>query len=180
MTRADRLTLVRQLHEEGLSRREIGKRLKVSKDTVRRDLDRIKAEDESADAPPGEPDEADAPQASEAAAEDSAPGDEPPGEPVAQEADDRAPQAAPPAAPVAEEEPVRPVLRIDLVRRPRLLRNLAALLDLGLKAPAVIDMAVAAFTDAYRHALARGELRPGEPYEVRTRVRPAAAVRRAV
>lgn len=66
------------------------------------------------------------------------------------------------------------MLRIRLAQRPRLLRNLSALLDFGLKAPAVIDTVLAAFVDSYRQAIARGELRPGERYQVKVRVRRAA------
>ncbi|MGW0599932.1 hypothetical protein ACWD11_22650 [Streptomyces sp. NPDC002776] len=95
---------------------------------------------------------------------------------VAEEVADR-PSAA--AEQVAEEEPCRPALRLDLVRRPRLLANLTVLVDLGLQAPDAVDMAVAAFAEAYRHALALGEVHPGQAVEVAVHVRPAAADRRA-
>ena len=82
-------------------------------------------------------------------------------------------QVARVAEPVAD-EPAAPQLRVDLRRRPQLLRVLMALLKVGILAPVAVDVAVRAFADAYYRALTRGELRPGQPYEIQVRVRAAA------
>lgn len=73
--------------------------------------------------------------------------------------------------PVADQEPEPVRLGVDLSRRPWLWRDVAYLLRLGLKVPSVVDVAVRAFVGAYRAAVERGELRPGEPYQVACRVR---------
>lgn len=184
MTRADRLTLVRQLAEEGLSRREIGKRLKVSKDTVRRDLEQIKAGAAPGDEPLGEPDDPDAPQVSVAAAEDSAPRDEPPGEPVAQEADGRAPQDAPPASPGAPlpRRVADPLAGMDVSQWRALRRDFAVLAQTGQKPEALVHQAVITMAHAYKQALARRDITPGVPFLVRDMTLvpvPARAVRTA-
>ena len=154
---------VRELsqREPGLSRRQIGERLGISKDTVRRDLDALAREAGAEIATPSAPD---APQVSEGGAPSVAPD-----APAVEEA---AAPDAPPADP-AQDEPVEPVLRIRLTRRPRLLASLTALLDVGLTAPAVIDTVLAAFVGAYGQALDRGELSPGDRYQVTVRVRRA-------
>lgn len=142
MTRADRRTLVRQLHEEGLSQRAIAKRLKVSKDTVRRDLEAIDREDTTQDAPPGEPQAPDAPQASSGSVEQSAPQ----GGPVAQVPD--------------------PLAGIDVSQWRGLRRELAVLAQTGSRAEALVHQAVIATAYAYKQALARGDIAPGVPFLV--------------
>ena len=154
MTRADRRTLVRRLTDQGLSQRQIAARLGVSKDTVRRDLRlglRHPAHESAAGQRPDAPHDA----------PDGAPSGEP-GAPQPETPADEAMDVAPPA----------PVLRIDLARRPRLLMNLNAMMLAGLKAPAVIDDAVHAVAVAYQRAIAWGELKPGQPFQVEARVRP--------
>ncbi|MFH9011205.1 hypothetical protein ACH4C6_07495 [Streptomyces sp. NPDC017943] len=162
MTRADRLELVRQLRVEGLSQRAIAKRLKVSKDTVRRDFDLLDAEDapggEPGDEPPTSPDDPGAPQVtagdrpeSEA---DGAPGDEPPGEPVAQ---------------LPRREPGGRLV-VDLAGRSGLRRDLA---DLGAhidRSPQdLVEMAVHALAVGYRQGVKAGDVLPGRPFQI-TRV----------
>ncbi|MBD0837394.1 hypothetical protein [Streptomyces sp. TRM68416] len=93
---------------------------------------------------------------------------EPPGDPAA--------AALPPAGVVADgldTRPPGPWLRLNLSQRPRLWRALATLLQLGMRAPVAVDVAVRAFARAYHQAVIRGELVPGQPYEVQTRIRPA-------
>ncbi|MFI8531089.1 hypothetical protein ACIGMX_12650 [Streptomyces aquilus] len=157
MTRADRLTLVRQLREEGLSQRATAKRLKISKDTVRRDWELLDAEAAPDDAPPGAPDDADAPQASEGAAEQRAPVDAPPGEPVAQEADDRAPQDAPLPPRVAQPE----VIHLDAAMR----RDLAVLAPTGHLPQDLVRTALAVLAAGYRDGVRAGVIAPG-PFTV--------------
>ena len=65
-----------------------------------------------------------------------------------------------------------PWLRMDLSRRPWLLRDLVRLARIGLQIPTVVDLAVRSFAAAYWQAVTRGELDPGQAYEVQTRVRP--------
>jgi hypothetical protein len=147
VTRADRRTLVRQLAEEGLSQRQIGARLGVSKDTVRRDLDAIGCQDTSGDAPPVEPDDPDAPQVS-------------PGE-VA--------QSAPPVEPLAQHagRPADPVAGIGASQRRDMRRDLALLAQTGKTTEALIYQAVVAMAHAYRQARARGDIERGVPFFVR-------------
>lgn len=82
-------------------------------------------------------------------------------------------QVARVAEPVAEQPAVRE-LRVDLSRRPQLLRVLVGLFKAGVAAPVAVEVAVKAFAAAYHRALTHGELRPGQPYEVQVRVRAAA------
>lgn len=144
MTRADRLTLVRQLRDQGLSQRAIGKRLHVSKDTVRRDLERLDTEAAPDSAPLAQPDSSDAPQASEGEPEDSAPG------------------GAPQRAPV-----VNPLAGIDVSRCAGLRHDLALLAQTGTPVEGLVYQAVIAMAHAYKQALARGDLQPGVPFMVR-------------
>lgn len=65
-----------------------------------------------------------------------------------------------------------PWLLVDLAGRPALWRALGRLLRLGLRIPYVVDVAVRSFAGAYYQAVTAGDLVPGEPYEVRTHVRP--------
>lgn len=162
MTRADRLKLVRQLRGEGMSQRAIAKRLKVSKDTVRRDFERLDVEGAPDDAPVAEPDDepstvpddADAPQVSTGDRSDSgegdAPRDEPPGEPVAQ-----LPR---------RESAAR--LDIDLSRRPGLRRDLALLAQTGCTAEQLVVTAVRVLAAGYQQGLAAGDVQPGRPFAV--------------
>lgn len=172
MTRADRITLVRQLADDGLSQRAIAKRLKVSKDTVRRDLERIAADDAPGDEPPGEPGDTDEPQVSEAVAEESAPGDEPVAAPLSAPDD----VAAPSGEPVAHlpRRVAHPRLEMDLAGRPALRRDLAVLAQSGRTVDELVQQAVVSLAFGYRRALARGELLPGETFLVtELTVRPA-------
>lgn len=82
-------------------------------------------------------------------------------------------QVARVAEPVADEPAVRE-LRVDLSRRPQLLRVLVGLFKAGVAAPVAVEVAVKAFAAAYHRALMHGELRPGQPYEVQVHVRAAA------
>lgn len=171
MTRADRLTLVRQHAEEGLSQRQIARRLGVSKDTVRRDLERIAAETEPDDAPPAEPHEPDAPQVSTGDPEDSAPDSETPDEPVAQ----------------LPRRVADPLADMDVSHWRALRRDLAVLAQTGQKPEALVHQAVVAMAHEYRQELARGDIQPGVPFLVssvrltplRHRARPAAPVQGA-
>jgi hypothetical protein len=169
VTQTDRRTLVRQLREEGLSQRAIGKRLKVSKDTVRRDLEEIErqdaGEDGPDDAPPAAPDDPHAPQVSE--------GDSPVGAPPG--APDDAPGTGPArasgqggAAPVAQlpRRVSQERLEIDLRRWPDLRRGLAVLASAGLSHEDAVVQAVAVLAAAYRQGLAQGRITQG-PFVVR-------------
>lgn len=142
MTRGDRRTLVRQLAEEGLSQRAIAKRLKVSKDTVRRDLDAI-AQD---DAPPAEPEARDAPQVSNGDSPEGAP----PGEPAA-----RLPRRV-----------AQPLEGIDLSQWPAVRRDLAVLAQTGSPAEVVAFRAITSVAHHYGRALAAGDIEPGQPFLV--------------
>lgn len=146
MTRADRLTLVRQLDAEGLSRREIGKRLKVSKDTVRRDLEKIAARDEPGDTPPTDPADPDAPQVSEHIPHEPAPEDAPLDEPLAQVPD--------------------PHAGIDVSQCLGLRHDLALLAQTGKSHQALVYQAVITLARAYWRALESGEIAPGVPFTV--------------
>jgi hypothetical protein len=178
VTRADRLTLVRQLREEGLSQRAIAKRLKVSKDTVRRDLEQIAAEAEPDDAPPAETGDPDAPQVSATVPEESAPDDAPPvetGDPAAPQGAPMASQGAPVARRVAH-----PRLEMDLRQWPAMRRDLAVLRKSGRSVDELVSQAVIVLAFGYRQALDRGEVEPGEPFTVtgltvRHALRPEAA-----
>ncbi|WP_228915968.1 HTH domain-containing protein [Streptomyces sp. DH20] len=158
MTRADRLKLVRQLRDEGLSQRAIAKRLKVSKDTVRRDFERLDAEgapdDEPGDEPPAMPDDEAAPQVSQGdqpdSGEDGAPGDEPPGEPVAQ-----LPRRVRSGR-----------LEMDLSHWPGLRRDLALLAQTGCTAEELVATAVRVLAVGYQQGLAAGVVQPGLPFNV--------------
>ncbi|AVV46433.1 HTH domain-containing protein [Streptomyces sp. ID05-04B] len=167
MTRTDRRTLVRQLSEQGLTRRAIAERLGVSKDTVRRDLEAIAREDEPDGAPHDAPDEPDAPQVSDPDEPDGAPQDAPPAEP---DSDDEPNDAAPdaPAEPVAQlprrVSPQR--LEIDLRQWPALRRDLAVLASTGLALEEAIAQAVGVLAAGYRQGLAQRRIVPG-PFVVR-------------
>lgn len=151
MTRADRLTLVRQLREEGLSQRAIAKRLKVSKDTVRRDVERLDAEPAPDDAPPAEPGSVDAPQVGAAAAEESAPDDAPQGAPVAQ----------------LPRRLAQPLAGIDVSKWRAVRRDLAVLAQTGRTPEELVHQAVTALAHHYAKALAGGQLPAGQPFFVR-------------
>lgn len=154
MTRADRLTLVSQLKDEGLSQRAIARRLKVSKDTVRRDLDRLAAEAAPDDAPAGEPDVADAPQASVGTVEEGAPEGATPGEPVAQ----------------LPRRVANPLAGMDVSQWPAVRRDLAVLAQTGRTAEALAHQAITALAHFYGRALAAGDIEPGQPFIVSSMV----------
>lgn len=146
---------VRQLsqREPELSHRQIGERLGISKDTVRRDLDAI-AEEAGADgAAP------DAPQVSVVGAAGGAP-DEP----------DESRRALPRRmAPLAGAP--------DLSQWPALRRALAVLAQSGMSAEALVHQAVLAVEHEYRQALDRGELQLGDRFLVSgVTLRPAALI----
>jgi len=178
VTRADRLTLVRQLAEDGLSQRQIAKRLGISKDTVRRDLERATAEAAPGCEPPGEPDTVDEPQASEAVVEESAPVPAPDDEPLGEPDDAAALWGAPLDEPDPADEPWgEPVahlprrvahsrLEMDLAERPAMRRDLAVLAQSGRTVEQLVSQAVISLAFEYRRALARGDLLPGEPFLV--------------
>ncbi|MDX2552581.1 hypothetical protein ACKI1J_42850 [Streptomyces scabiei] len=65
-----------------------------------------------------------------------------------------------------------PWLRVDLSRRRGLLRDLVALTRVGLRIPHVVEDVLRAFAAAYHEALATGQLRRGQGYDVQIRVRP--------
>ncbi|WP_406262522.1 DeoR family transcriptional regulator [Streptomyces chartreusis] len=146
MTRADRLSLVRQLAQEDLSQRQIAARLGVSKDTVRRDLEKIAAQGEPGDAPPTSPADPDAPQVSEDIPHDPAPQDAPHDEPVAQLPD--------------------PHAGIDVSQCLGLRHDLALLAQTGKSHQALVYQAVITLARAYWHALESGEIAPGVPFTV--------------
>lgn len=171
MTRADRLTLVRQHRAEGLSQRKIAERLGISKDTVRRDFEKLDAEDAPDDAPPAEPGDPDAPQVSAGASEGSASDGAPPGEPVAQ----------------LPRRVADPLADMDVSQWRALRRDLAVLAQTGQTPEALVHQAVVAMAHEYRQELARGDIQPGVPFLVssvrltplRHRARPAAPVQGA-
>lgn len=153
MTRTDRLTLVRQLSEEGLSQRAIAKRLKVSKDTVRRDLERLAAAAEPGDAPPAEPDGQEAPQVSEGDAEGNAPSG--------------APQSAPVAPlPRRMTGPLALPDGFDLRQWPAVRRDLATLAQTGLPVEKLVHDAIVTVAHHYRRALAAGDIEAGQSFTV--------------
>ncbi|WP_330348138.1 hypothetical protein [Streptomyces sp. NBC_00582] len=161
MTRADRRTLVRQLHEQGLSRRAIGERLGVGKDTVRRDLDAIKRQDECESAPPAAPAAPETPQASDGATGESAPQDAPPAEDA--RADEQG--AAAPGAPVARLPRRIPVdsrltLDVDLSKRHALRRALADLAVTGLSLEELVGQGLVVLALAHRQGVAAQRISP--------------------
>ncbi|MFI6274277.1 HTH domain-containing protein [Streptomyces sp. NPDC050988] len=166
MTRTDRLTLVRQLSEEGLSQRTIAKRLNVSKDTVRRDLDRISAQGEPDDAPPAEPDDQGAPQVSGGDAEGGAPVDAPQGAPVA-------PLPRRMTGPLALPD------GFDLRQWPAVRRDLATLAQSGLPVEKLVHDAITSVAHHYRQALAVGDIEVGQSFTVsHVALRPLPVARR--
>lgn len=177
MTRTDRLTLVRQLKKGGLSQRAIAKRLGVSKDTIRRDFERIAAEVEPDDAPPAEPDDQGAPQVSEGDAEGGAPVDAPQGAPVAPLPRRMAQTAQPVGAPGG---PLALPEGFDLRQWRAVRRDLATLAQSGLSAEKLAHDAITAVAHSYRQALAAGDIRPGESFTVsHVTLRPLPVARRS-
>ncbi|WP_405994992.1 DeoR family transcriptional regulator [Streptomyces sp. NBC_00986] len=155
MTRGDRRTLVHKLRdEEGLSQRQIARRLNISKDTVRRDLE-IAPEAAPDDAPPAEPDTPLAPQAGEGDAAERAPGHEPDDAPDA--------RAALPRRFLAD-----PLAGIDVSQARALRRDLAVLAQSGMSAEAVVHLAVVCLAHQYGKELAAGRIRPGQRFVVRS------------
>ncbi|QQM44979.1 HTH domain-containing protein [Streptomyces liliifuscus] len=177
MTRTDRLTLVRQLKEGGLSQRAIAKRLGVSKDTVRRDFERLAAEAEPDDAPPAEPDDQDAPQVSEGDTEGDAPGDAPQSAPLAQPDQAAAPlprRMAQAGGPLALPD------GFDLRQWPAVRRDLATLAQTGQSPETLVHHAITAVAHHYRQALDRGDIAVGESFTVsHVTLRPLPVARRS-
>lgn len=139
--------------EPGLSHRQLAKRLGVSKDTVRRDLEALAHEEERADAPH-------APQVSEGGAGEDAPT----GAPGAADA----PTEDSPDATVAPlpRRVAQPLADMDVSQWRALRRDLAVLTLSGLTAEVMVHQAVVALAHCYRQALARGELKHGQPFLV--------------
>lgn len=147
---------VRQLaeREPDLSHRQIGERLGISKDTVRRDLDAT-AEEAGADGAAG--DTPTAPQVSEGGAAPDAP-DEP------DESRGALPRRTAPLAGAP-----------DLSQWPALRRDLAQMAQSGMSVEALVHQAVVAVAHGYRQALDRGELQPSDRFLVSgVTLRPAA------
>ncbi|MFJ9895270.1 helix-turn-helix domain-containing protein [Streptomyces sp. NPDC091280] len=155
MTRTDRRTLVRQLHDEGMSQRAIAKRLGVGKDTVRRDLMEDAPDAAPGDAPPAEPESAHAPQASEVDAVEAAL----PGAPD----DATGAKAALPRRFLAD-----PLAGIDVRQAPALRRDLAVLAQSGMSPEALVHLAVVCLAHQYRQELAAGRIAPGQRFVVRS------------
>jgi DNA-binding transcriptional MocR family regulator len=136
--------------EPGLSHRQLARRLGVSKDTVRRDLEALAHEEERADAP----------QVSEGGADEDAPagasGDA--GAPT-----EDAPDAT--GAPLPRRV-AQPLADMDVSQWRALRRDLAVLALTGRTAEAMVHQAVVALAHCYRQALARGELEHGQPFLV--------------
>ncbi|WP_432032769.1 hypothetical protein [Streptomyces antibioticus] len=165
MTRTDRRTLVRQLAAEGLSQRAIAKRLGIGKDTVRRDLAPAVREGAPESAPQDAPDDPAAPQASGHDGPESAPQDAPPAAPVdTGETDAGAPPRRPAGLP---RRVAQPLDGIDLSQWPAARRDLAVLAQSGSPAEALVHQAIVATAYAYRQALDRGDLQPGQAFLVR-------------
>ncbi|MET7679368.1 hypothetical protein [Streptomyces sp. NPDC005423] len=161
MTRADRRTLVRQLRGEGMSQRAIGRRLNVSKDTVRRDLGKDAPDTGPDGATPGEPDMADEPQASGVDAAEPAPSGAPDDAPEA--------RAALPRRFLAD-----PLAGIDVSRAPALRRDLAVLAQSGMSAEALVHLGVVSLAHQYAKELAAGRIKVGQRFVVRSMdMRPA-------
>ncbi|MFJ9381856.1 hypothetical protein [Streptomyces sp. NPDC101455] len=152
MTRTDRRTLVRQLRGEGLSQRAIARRLQVSKDTVRRDLEQDEPAAAPDDMPPGEPDTAAAPQVGLAEVGEAAPGGEPSGEPVAQ----------------LPRRVADPLAGMDVSQWRALRRDLAVLAQTGSSPESLVHLAVVALSHQYGKELAAGRLTPGQRFVVRS------------
>jgi hypothetical protein len=145
--------------EPDLSHREMGLRLGISKDTVRRDLEAL-AQDEPQVTGGGAPGGA---ECDTGVAATGAPGAH------------GAPRMALPQR-MAQDGGA-----VDLSQMPGLRRDLALLAQTGKSVEALIHQAVVAMAFGYRTALARGHVEPEAPFIVRdmtlvTAVRPAAAV----
>lgn len=150
MTRTDRRTLVRQLAETGMSQRKIAARLRVSKDTVRRDLAALESQSGDGDAPPDAPVASDAPQVTLC----------------------DTPEGAPLGAPVARlpRRVAQPLDGVDLRQWPAVRRDLAVLAQTGRSPQALAHQAITALAHHYARALAAGDLEPGQPFIVRDMV----------
>ncbi|MEU9972319.1 helix-turn-helix domain-containing protein [Streptomyces sp. NPDC051014] len=162
MTRTDRITLVRQLRHEGLSQRAIARRLDISKDTVRRDFDRLDAES----APDDAPEDPDAPQASEAPAAEDAPQDAPPADPGSSVAHARPIEDAPPALPRRIPAHDRLAVDVDLAQWPKLRVALAELATTGVDVERLIVQGLVTLAAGYRQGVATGDIPYGRPFHV--------------
>lgn len=139
--------------EPGLSRRKLAKRLGVSKDTVRRDLEALAHEEELTDAPP-------APQVSEGGADEDAP------TVVSGQADVPTEDAPDATVTPLPRRVAQPLADMDVSQWRALRRDLAVLTLTGRPAEAMVHQAVVALAHCYRQALARGELEHGQPFLV--------------
>ncbi|MEU9349058.1 helix-turn-helix domain-containing protein [Streptomyces sp. NPDC048278] len=171
MTRADRLTLVRQHAAEGKSQRQIAAHLGISKDTVRRDLELLASQpepqDEPADAPVDAPDDPDAPQVTEAAPAEAAPQDAPPAAPEPAASAARPVEGAPPVLPRRIPAHDRLTVDIDLAQWPPLRTALAELATTGVDTERLIVQALVTLASGYRQGVAAGDIRYGLPFHVR-------------
>lgn len=141
--------------EPGLSLRQMAKRLGISRDTVRRDLDDIDRAS-SQGAPSSDAVSQTAPQASGSVAAESATRDE---------ASASGPlQGATPAG--LPRRVAQPLAGVDLAQWPAMRRDLADLVRSGRTAEGVAHMAITAVAHAYRQALANGELKVGQLFHV--------------
>lgn len=148
---------VAKLRQEApdLSHRDMAQRLGISKDTVRRDLEALDAE-VAQTAPPAD--------------ETQAPDAPPVAHTAPQVSEDAAPLAEPSSTVVASSEPARPLpvrqadplAGMDVSQWRALRRDLAILAQSGQSAEALVHQAVVATAQAYRKALAAGELQPGD------------------
>ncbi|MGW5123013.1 DeoR family transcriptional regulator [Streptomyces sp. NPDC004069] len=147
-TRQLRRERVRQLaqSEPELSHRAIAARLGLSKDTVRRDLEKVEQMAQNSGAAADEPEE---PQVVAGGADESVPTAEP-------DASDR----------VLPKRVAQPLAGIDLSQWPAVRRDLAVLAQTGRSAESLAHQAIVEMAHQYRQALARGELVPGQPFIV--------------
>jgi hypothetical protein len=156
-----------------MSLRQMADRLGISRDTVTRDLEAIGQEAAENRPPADQPDAvAEAPSA-EGPAEDAPVADSAP-----QASEDgrtvRPPVAEAPALPVAQDRPLaglprrvaQPLAGVDLGQWPAVRRDLAVLAQTGRSAEALAHQAITALAHHYAQALARGQLRPGQPFLV--------------
>jgi hypothetical protein len=143
--------------EPGLSLRQMARRLGISRDTVRRDLEDIDRAS-SQDAPSSDAMSQTAPQASAGVVAESAT----PGEASATGPSQGATAAGLPL------QAAQPLAGVDLAQWPAARRDLADLVRSGRTAEGVAHMAITAVAHAYRQALARGDLQVGQRFLVST------------
>ncbi|MDX2681075.1 HTH domain-containing protein [Streptomyces soliscabiei] len=167
--RALRRARVAQLarEEPDLSHRQMGQRLGISRMTVTRDLAEL-ARDAAQPDPPAE-----------AATAGAVARSEPLAHAEPQVTASGTPAVAQPVTPPPLPRLVAaPLDGVDLSKWPAVRRDLAVLAQSGLSAEAVAHQAIVATAFAYRQAIARGDLQPGQPFLIRD-VRLVQAARRA-